>query len=175
MAKAIQAATDDSVELAFVDQGYTGAKPALAAPEHGITLDVVKLSEAKRGFVLLPRRWVVERSFAWAIRFRRLVKDYERCAQTLADLHIVAFVSIMLKNVAQLHGSPYQPLVGRPCSQPRPGYAARLMTGVDPRPFFSFSSSLKNETRAASFPASPASDCAAAVDCSAIAAFCCVA
>lgn len=106
MAKAIQAATDDSVELAFVDQGYTGAKPALAAAEHGITLDVVKLSEAKRGFVLLPRRWVVERSFAWATRFRRLVKDYERCAQTLADLHIVAFVSIMLKNVAQLHGSP---------------------------------------------------------------------
>ena len=106
MAKAIQAATDDSVELAFVDQGYTGAKPALAAAEHGITLDVVKLSEAKRGFVLLPRRWVVERSFAWATRFRRLVKDYERCAQTLADLHIVAFVSITLKNVAQLHGSP---------------------------------------------------------------------
>lgn len=106
MAKAIQAATDDSVELAFVDQGYTGTKPTLAAAEHGITLDVVKLSEAKRGFVLLPRRWVVERSFAWATRFRRLVKDYERCAQTLADLHIVAFVSIMLKNVAQLQGSP---------------------------------------------------------------------
>ena len=101
-----KAKKEAGVELAFVDQGYTGAKPALAAAEHGITLDVVKLSEAKRGFVLLPRRWVVERSFAWATRFRRLVKDYERCAQTLADLHIVAFVSIMLKNVAQLHGSP---------------------------------------------------------------------
>ncbi len=106
MAKAIQAATDDSVDLAFVDQGYTGARPALAAAEHGITLDVVKLSEAKRGFVLLPRRWVVERSFAWATRFRRLVKDYERCAQTLADLHIVAFVCIMLKNVANLAAGP---------------------------------------------------------------------
>uniref|UniRef100_UPI0005BC66D2 transposase n=1 Tax=Bradyrhizobium sp. Ai1a-2 TaxID=196490 RepID=UPI0005BC66D2 len=58
-----------------------------------------KLSEAKRGFVLLPRRWVVERSFAWATRFRRLVKDYERCAQTLADL---PFARIMLKNVAKL-------------------------------------------------------------------------
>jgi transposase len=42
------------------------------------------LPEAKRGFVLLPRRWVVERSFAWATRCRRLVKDYERYAQTLA-------------------------------------------------------------------------------------------
>lgn len=71
-----------------------------------MTLDVVKLSEAKRGFVLLPRRWVVERSFAWATRFRRLVKDYERCAQTLADLHIVAFVCIMLKNVANLAAGP---------------------------------------------------------------------
>jgi transposase len=56
----------------------------------------VKLPEAKRGFVLLPRRWVVERSFAWATRFRRLAKDYERYADTLAGFHIVAFVCIML-------------------------------------------------------------------------------
>ena len=46
--------------------------PANTALEHGITLKVVKLSEAKRGFVLLPRRWMVERSFDWAARFRRL-------------------------------------------------------------------------------------------------------
>jgi transposase len=63
-----------------VDQGYQGKKPAAAAGEHGIELEVVKLPEAKRGFVLLPRRWVVEHSFAWATRFRRFVKDYERCA-----------------------------------------------------------------------------------------------
>lgn len=102
MAQAIQAATDESVEIAFVDQGYTGQKPAALAKAHGIELAVVKLPEAKRGFVLLPRRWVVERSFAWATRFRRLVKDYERCASTLADLHLVAFVCIMLKHAAQL-------------------------------------------------------------------------
>lgn len=106
MAKAIQAATGDSVDLAFVDQGYTGPKPAAAAAAHGIALEVVKLPEAKRGFVLLPRRRVVERSFAWATRFRRLVKDYERCAQTLADLHLVAFACIMLKNVAKLATGP---------------------------------------------------------------------
>jgi transposase len=64
LAKAVQAATGESVEVAFVDQGYTGEKPATAASEHGIALEVVKLPEAKRGFVLLPRRWVVERSFA---------------------------------------------------------------------------------------------------------------
>lgn len=106
IAKDIQAATGESVEIAFVDQGYTGEKPAQAAAENGIRLEVVKLPEAKRGFILLPRRWVVERSFAWATRFRRLVKDYERCAATLADLHLVAFVCIMLKNVARLAASP---------------------------------------------------------------------
>jgi transposase len=106
MAAAIQAATDESVEIAFVDQGYTGEKPAAAARARGIELAVVKLPEAKRGFVLLPRRWVVERSFAWATRFRRLVKDYERCAITLADLHLVAFACIMLKQAAQLASSP---------------------------------------------------------------------
>src|SRR5579859_6333822 len=96
MAKAIQAATDQSVEIAFVDQGYTGEKPARAAAEHGIQLEVVKLSEAKRGFVLLPRRWVVERSFGWTTRFRRLVKDYERLPETVKGLHFVAFACLML-------------------------------------------------------------------------------
>ncbi|MBP1178528.1 transposase [Methylobacterium sp. PvR107] len=102
LAKAAQAATGSSVEVAFVDQGYTGEKPAAAAREHGIHLEVVKLPEAKRGFVLLPRRWVVERSFAWATRFRRLGKDYERYASTLADLHLAAFVCLMLRQAAQL-------------------------------------------------------------------------
>jgi transposase len=102
MAEAAQEATGISVELAYVDQGYDGRKSAEAAREHGIELEVVKLPEAKRGFVLLPRRWVVERSFAWATRFRRLVKDYERYASTLADLHVVAFVCLMLRKAAQL-------------------------------------------------------------------------
>ena len=98
----MQAATGDSIDLAYVDQGYTGEKPAKSAREHGIELEVVRLPEAKRGFVLLPRRWVVERSFAWATRFRRLVKDYERYPSTLADLHIVAFVCLILNQASQL-------------------------------------------------------------------------
>ena len=106
LARDVQVATGDSVDLAFVDQGYTGEKPTQAAAEQGIELEVVKLPEAKRGFVLLPRRWVVERSFAWATRFRRLVKDYERLPQTLEGLHVVAFVCIMLKLVAQLAVGP---------------------------------------------------------------------
>ena len=102
LAQAVQAATGNSVDLAYVDQGYTGEKPGQAAREHGIKLEVVKLPEAKRGCVLLPRRWVVERSFAWATRFRRLVKDYEGYATTLAGLHLVAFVCLMLRKIALL-------------------------------------------------------------------------
>jgi len=106
LAAAVQEATGESVELAFVDQGYTGEKPAAAAKVHGITLEVVRLPQAKHGFVLLPRRWVVERSFAWATRCRRLVKDYERLHTTLEGLHIVAFACLMLRQiveVAQIH------------------------------------------------------------------------
>jgi transposase len=102
LADAVQEATGETVELIYVDQGYTGEKPAEAASAHGIELCVVKLPEAKKGFVLLPKRWVVERSFAWMTRCRRLVKDYERYAATLAGFHVVAFVCIMLKRAAEL-------------------------------------------------------------------------
>jgi transposase len=96
LAAAVQDATGERVEVAFVDQGYTGERPAAAAAVHGIRLEVVKLPEAKRGFVLLPRRWVVERSFAWAARFRRLARDYERLPETVAGLHFIAFACLML-------------------------------------------------------------------------------
>ncbi len=95
LAAKVQEATGDAVEVAFVDQGYTGDEAAAAAEQHGIRLEVVKLPTAKRGFVLLPRRWVVERSFAWMARFRRLARDYERLAETLAGLHFVAFAILM--------------------------------------------------------------------------------
>ena len=64
LAKALQQATDGSVELVWADQGYTSSKPAKAAREQGIILEIIRLPQAKRGFVLLPRRWIVERSFA---------------------------------------------------------------------------------------------------------------
>jgi transposase len=97
LAKQVQEATGESVEVAFVDQGYTGAQPAADAQAQGIRLEVVKLPTAKHGFVLLPRRWVVERSFAWMSRFRRLARDYERLAQTLAGLHFIAFAILMAR------------------------------------------------------------------------------
>jgi transposase len=72
LSAAVQEATGEHVTLAFFDQGYAGSEPAAAAEAEGIELHVVKLPTARQGFVLLPRRWVVERSFAWASRFRRL-------------------------------------------------------------------------------------------------------
>jgi transposase len=102
LAAEVQDVTRQHVELAYVDQGYSGAQAAADAADHGIALEVVRLPEAKRGFVLLPRRWVVERSFAWARRFRRLAKDYERLPETVVGLHFVAFTCLMLHRVLVL-------------------------------------------------------------------------
>ncbi len=99
LAAAVQAATGDSVEVAFVDQGYTGDQPAAEAAAQGIRLEIVKLPAAKRGFILLPRRWVIERGFAWTGRFRRLARDYERLQTTLEGLHYVAFALLALTAV----------------------------------------------------------------------------
>jgi transposase len=96
LAKDVPQATGQNVALAYGDQGDTGQHAADAAAAQGIQLEVVKLSTAKRGFVLLPRRWVVERSFAWMARFRRLARDYERLPQTFAGLHWLAFITLML-------------------------------------------------------------------------------
>jgi transposase len=91
-----------SPEIAYVDEGYTGDRPAEAAAAHGIALEVVKPPAAKRGFVLLPRRWVVERSFAWTARCRRLARDHERLPETLAGFHFVAFAGLMLRRARDL-------------------------------------------------------------------------
>jgi len=102
LAQAIQRETGGTVRVAFVDQGYTGEAPAQAAQAEGIALHVIKLPEAKKGFVLLPRRWVVERSFGWVNRFRRLVRDYARLPETLAGLHFVIFAMLMLIHIQPL-------------------------------------------------------------------------
>jgi transposase len=100
--KTVQAVTERSVDVAFADQGYEGEKPAEAAAAQGVELIVIKLPEAKKGFVQLPKRWSVERSFAWTTRFWRLVRDYEHYATTLAGWHLVAFVCLMLRRAVLL-------------------------------------------------------------------------
>jgi transposase len=97
-----QKVTGRSIKICFADQGYTGPKTEAAVARQGVRLVIIKLPEAKRGFVLLPRRWVVERSFAWLARFRRLARDYERVDTTLKGIHWVATSTIMLQQVFRL-------------------------------------------------------------------------
>lgn len=99
LAKQVQQVTGGTVEVAFVDQGYTGENAAEQARESSIELEIVKHHEAKRGFVLLPRRWVVERTFGWLGRFRRLARDYERLADTLGNWHWLAFVGLLMSGI----------------------------------------------------------------------------
>ncbi len=103
LAAEVQAVTGQRVAVALVDQGYPGEAVAAVAAEHGIRLEVVKLKEAKRGFVLLPQRWIVDRSFAWTARFRRLARDYERLPSVLAGLHFLVFACLMLHQVIHLY------------------------------------------------------------------------
>ena len=89
------------MQLAWADQGYTGETASKAAQSNGIDLQIVKLPEAKKGFVLLPRRWV-ERSFGWLARFRRLSRDYERLPEVLGGLHFLVFAVLMLPAAARV-------------------------------------------------------------------------
>jgi transposase len=95
----VQQITEETVEIAFVDQGYSGEQAAQDAAAEGIQLEVVKLPEAKRGFVLLPRRWAMERGFAWTRRFRRLARNYERLAEILVGSHLVPLPSSCFDNL----------------------------------------------------------------------------
>ena len=103
LAAAVQKETGNHVQIAFVDQGYTGPNPAEAAREHGMELQVVRLPGTKNGFVLLPRRWVVERSNSWLSRARRLARDYERLPEVLNGLHYFVFVTLMLARLLTDH------------------------------------------------------------------------
>src|SRR5262245_29757010 len=106
----VQSVTGDHVEIAYVeiasvDQGDSGPDPAASAAAHGSELVVVTTPEAKRSFVLLPKRWVVERRFAWMSRSRRLARDRERLPQVLTGLHVLAFACLMLHQLIQLFSS----------------------------------------------------------------------
>lgn len=98
----VQAATGDYVMVAWVDQGYTGAQVAADAAAHGMDLRVVKMPDAKRSFVLLLGRQVVERSCAWESPFRRMVRDCERRLSAAVGLRYGAFDCFELRRDAPL-------------------------------------------------------------------------
>jgi hypothetical protein len=103
LAEAVQEATGESVELAYVEQGYTGEEPAEAAEErHSAGGGQAAGDQAGlRAFA----EAVVERDFAWASRFRRLVKDYERLPATVAGLHFIALAGLLLHRAIPILGS----------------------------------------------------------------------
>lgn len=88
-------------DLTAAVQEATGAVPAEPAGANGIDLAVVRQPWAKRGFLMLPRRSVMERSFAWASRFRRLAQDDEQLPETVAGLHFVAFSRLMVRQLVR--------------------------------------------------------------------------
>ena len=85
----------------FADAGYQGPKMAKVAADTGCwTLQIVKRSDVHR-FVVLPKRWIVERTFAWISRNRRLARDFERYARTVAAFVRLAMIRIMLKRLTR--------------------------------------------------------------------------
>jgi transposase len=94
------AATIGSVRHVFADGGYQGQLVAIAKRAWAITVEVVRKPADQRGFAVLPRRWVVERTFSWLMRQRRLVRDYERLPATHEAIVKWAMVAIMVNRLA---------------------------------------------------------------------------
>lgn len=102
LCEAVLTVTGYTVELAWADQGYTGEHLRQDAQAHGIELQVIKLAKTKKGVVLLPKRWVVGRGFAWTTRFCRLANDCERLPDVLCRLHFLVFPILMLPKAISL-------------------------------------------------------------------------
>jgi putative transposase len=92
------------LRLIWADGGYAGQ---LVAWVRGLRvwrklrLEIVSRPEGSKGFVLLPKRWVVERTFGWLTRFRRLSKDYEYLTQTSETMIHVAMINLMVRRLAR--------------------------------------------------------------------------
>lgn len=88
------------IEVVFADQGYRGPKAAAAIAGVGSwTLEIVRRNPAQEGFVVLPKRWIVERTLSWIRRNRRLAKDVEHLARTAEALISLAMIKIMLRRL----------------------------------------------------------------------------
>lgn len=85
------------LKLVYADGGYRGKLITQVKKQFGITLSIVK-KKAKQGFKVLPKRWVVERTFAWLTKCRRLSKDYERLTTTSEAFILLAMCRIMLNH-----------------------------------------------------------------------------
>ena len=88
----------------FADGGYAGKLVERAKRYFKMTIEIVSKPDGQRGFSVLPRRWVVERTFSWMMRWRRLVRDYERLTRTHEAFVKWAMVGIMLNRLARPPG-----------------------------------------------------------------------
>ena len=92
-----------SIERVMADGGYQGAATAAAVLDAaGIPLEIVKRSDTAKGFAVLPKRWIVERTFGWLGRCRRLAKDFENRARSAAAFVILAMIRLMARRIARL-------------------------------------------------------------------------
>ena len=101
----MQQVTGDHIDVVIADQGYTGEQPQIDASLNDVELVVVKRPTGATGFVLLPLRWVVERTFAWTARFRRLSRDLERLQSSLLGFHWLAVSVTLLNKLKPILGS----------------------------------------------------------------------
>jgi putative transposase len=88
------------LELTWADSAYAGKLIEHFKDEHGHKVEIIKRTDDMKGFILLPRRWVVERTFSWLNNYRRLSKDYERLTNTSETLIYFAMIRLMLKRLA---------------------------------------------------------------------------
>jgi transposase len=92
------------IERIYADAGYQGPRVRAAAAKTGTwKIEIIKRSDKANGFVVLPKRWVVERTLAWISRNRRLARDFERYARTAVAFIRLAMIRIMLRRLAPNH------------------------------------------------------------------------
>jgi transposase len=104
-----------TIVLVWADGGYSGRLVSWAHTVLAMTVTIVKRSDDTTGFVVLPRRWVVERTFGWLMRYRRLVRDYERRPEHHEAMVLWATVAIVTRQLARtMPGAPPHPRWGRP-------------------------------------------------------------
>lgn len=107
----------ESVKLVFADGGYRGRLLPIAKAAWGITVEIVRKPPDQRGFAVLPRRWVVERTLSWLMRQRRLVRDYERLPETHEAMVKWAMIAIMLNRLAPRPGpKPWSTITPAPAN-----------------------------------------------------------
>ena len=104
-----------TIALVWADGGYAGRLVSWAYQVLALTVTIVKRSDDTTGFVVLPRRWVVERTFGWLMRYRRLVRDYERRPEHHEAMVLWATVMIMTRQLDRKNsGTPPHPRWGQP-------------------------------------------------------------